>query len=713
MSGTRGKGDIVDWAEITLTHRCNQRCFFCYEDGRDLAREPSLEEVRRILDETARHAKQVVLCGLEVLLRKDVLDIVAYGRSLGLRVAVFSNGQLLATPGLVARLAEAGCNSIVVSVHFPDREVFARGARARADGFDRMLQGLRNVAAYLAEHPGALDLATESDMFVLNAGRLIEMRQTLLDALGDCPWSMRLGSLLPAKVHDIGLEHVLEPLEVRRAEIAEFVRTHPANVPLHFVKVPLCLLPPGELHRCLDVEYVARGTVLTFNHERIDAITDDPYSTSLARDLRAGMRTHPYRWVCRSCSLAVMCRYERVDWTMPQFLPTRGQKPTAFRTPTAAEVLGRLDSAPATIAAAGEVLSRLSDVPFPEEAILAAIASLPEGEGRPRLADTWSDADPVFVAELSHAGHRVPIRVSPPRRGNEPVPVGAVLDYLHLVPLAGEGTPPDVIGACLDALAGVAPALPPIEAWDGDRWFDPIIARLLRGAWQRFGAAIWPGRELAAGWRTNEARVDPRNRLHVAVAHRGGSSAEVRYDAADDGRVSVAFGTCVPGLASADCEALLAAVGARVAGRPVAVPSVPVDRLRGGGEFEVALDGGAWRLPDAGDGSPPDVLTFLVREPAAGPSRTRFRVARPREGMRYLARVGDLAVDHASADGTPPPAVFAHVLVAAAKRLAALPPSEASAPAWRDAVARLLDKVGAAGRYEWTLVCGDVRLSST
>ena len=524
--------DKTDWSELTLTRRCNQRCFFCYEEARGIATDPGIDEVKRLLRETRKRADMVVLCGKEVTLRRDILDIVSYASSIGLQVAVFSNGQELSRPGLIQKLVEAGCADVVVSFHFPDEESFGRGARVHPRGFRRIIEGLANVRRYIEDHPGGtFGVSTETGMFSFNAGRLAEVRRTLREALGDKEWAMRLGSLLPTKIHDIGLLHVMEPFAERRAELADFVRTHPPHIPLNFVKVPLCMLPPDAVHRSLDVQHVHQAALMTFNHAEMDKVTVDTLSPSIEADVLGKLRQHPYRWVCRSCDLVSLCRFERVSWIFPFFEPTREQKPEPIPGLTAAKVLARLGPAPAALRRARSLSAVLKKTRFPEELLLAALRG--KGGAALKVSDAWIERDPVMVVEARVKGKTAALRLKAPRRKDSAVALGAIIGYLDVGPANGASPSLKPLVPLLDAVA--AKRLPPPEAWKDDPWFDQDAARLLLSAWAFFGKRLWPGLGSIAGWKVDAVSLLPALQLRVELRHPGGASVEFLYAASARG----------------------------------------------------------------------------------------------------------------------------------------------------------------------------------
>ena len=704
-SKTQTGGAASDWAELTLTPRCNQRCFFCYEDRREDAKEPDLEEVKRLLRETSKRADLAVLCGKEVLLRPDIIQIIEYAVSLDLDVCVFTNGQALAKEGMVEALAEAGCRSVVVSFHFPDAETFARGARVPKKGFERTMAGFDNIRKFNLKHPsGPFHIATETDMFILNAGRLSEMRQTLLDALGDSPWRMRIGSLMPSQVHHIGLEHVLESFTERREELQAFIQDHPAHVPLNFVKTPLCLLPPGEEHRCLEVGYVYGGTILTLNHEQQDKITLDSNSTSTFRNIDKVMRAHPYRWVCRSCNLAPLCRFERLDWSKPYFHPTREQKPVPRQSTTVSEVLSRMGPDQKALTRMEEPSRVLrEELRFPEEDLLAALSSTLIGE--PELVDAWIDRKPMMVIEFKHDGHLVQLQLGAAPKQADGEVLGMVIDYLDVRPVNCDGVPEQIVRACLSTVA--RRRFPDIEQWAADHFFDPETALVLRAVWQNFEERIWPGFGRFGVWRTESVRLFRANKLVVQLLHPASARAQVTCQVENllSVEITVVADEHAQELPLDDCRELLSLIGGLLTGSKALPAMLSVERFRSG-RLPVRFKDGGWVLQGAGAGDEPssgEELLFCVRDRAAQNAEYRFYVTAHRPDRPYFKRVGGLVLWYSHSEMTPSATAFASVLLTAMERSRLSPLDEENLSLWHQAVDGLLKTAGIAGQFEWTV----------
>jgi uncharacterized Fe-S cluster-containing radical SAM superfamily protein len=695
---------LADWCELTLTARCNQRCFFCYEDGRDIARDPPIEEVRRLLARAAERASKVVLCGKEVLLRPDVLDIVAHAHSLGLRVVVFTNGQALARRDLVADLARAGCSSLAISFHFPDPETFARATRTAAKGFHRALEGMRRVREHNLARPDlAMHVSTETDMFALNLGRLAEMRDTLRAALDGTGWIMRIGCLVPSPLQDIGLEHALEPIAARRAELERLLRTHPDALPLELVKVPLCMVPAGEEHRCLDVRYVREGTLLTSNHELAGLVTTDTHSTTAQRDLALRMRSHPYRWLCRPCPLAPLCRFDRVDWQQPFFHPTAEHRPEP-RTGESAETLVRgLERLPASASALGALRAALASAPYPEERLLSALAGAAPGD--PVLVGAYARHEPLLVVTLDRTGVRIELHIASVRRRGDRQRLGAIVSCFHVVASAPSGATPQDVRACLEALARAG--VPGPEHWAGEPWFDEGIGRLLSLAWSTFARRIWPGTGGLGRWRTDAVELAPSGELCIELEHPTAARATLVCRLEGTGaspspeRLEAEL-RLVPTLAGpqapwAEVLHLLATVGALVRAEPVPTPPLPEHAVRRGLAF-VRLGPQGWR-PQACE-MPAGEIRFAIAS-ATGEPETVFAVRPSSPTGPPGRRVGGLCV---LARGTASGEIasrFERALATTARALRSVPPCPASVADWREGVSRVLARTGWDARTAW------------
>ena len=118
-----GRVGLLSSVKIKLTSFCNLRCQMCgyWKTKRETAL--TTEQWQAVLQELAEMGcRKVHFSGGEVFLRRDFLDLVEWGSSLGLKVNLTTNGTLINQERL-RRLVKAKPNSISISLDGPKPEI--------------------------------------------------------------------------------------------------------------------------------------------------------------------------------------------------------------------------------------------------------------------------------------------------------------------------------------------------------------------------------------------------------------------------------------------------------------------------------------------------------------------------------------------------------------------------------------------------------------
>ncbi len=108
-------------AQLDLTWRCNEGCVHCYLDH-SVGDDMDTAEVRGVLDQLAAAGVMfLTLSGGEIMLRKDIFEIVAYARALLFDVRLKTNGVLIGESE-ADRFAELGVREVHISIysHLPE-----------------------------------------------------------------------------------------------------------------------------------------------------------------------------------------------------------------------------------------------------------------------------------------------------------------------------------------------------------------------------------------------------------------------------------------------------------------------------------------------------------------------------------------------------------------------------------------------------------------
>ena len=135
---------IVSW---NTTNACNMYCDHCYRDaGCKAEEELSTAEAKTLLEQIARAGfKIMIFSGGEPLMRPDIVELVAYAASLGLRPVFGTNGTLI-TLEMAQKLKAAGAMGMGISLDSMDREKH-NAFRKFSGAWEGAVQGMRNCRA--------------------------------------------------------------------------------------------------------------------------------------------------------------------------------------------------------------------------------------------------------------------------------------------------------------------------------------------------------------------------------------------------------------------------------------------------------------------------------------------------------------------------------------------------------------------------------------
>lgn len=129
-----------------LTRACNLRCVHCRAVPIE---RPSPEELptsvcRQIMDQIAEVCRPaLVLTGGEPLLRDDVFELAAYGKSLGFRMGLATNGTMV-TEKAAKRIQQAGFDRIGISLDGPDAATHD-SFRQMPGSFEGAVDGIKHL----------------------------------------------------------------------------------------------------------------------------------------------------------------------------------------------------------------------------------------------------------------------------------------------------------------------------------------------------------------------------------------------------------------------------------------------------------------------------------------------------------------------------------------------------------------------------------------
>jgi len=127
----------------SITTKCNLKCKHCYSSSIEQAApdELSTEEAFHLVDDLSRWGiGLLIIDGGEPLCREDLLNIVRYASSKGIRTTIGSNGTLI-DEAMAMRMIDAGVMAVAISVDGADA-VTHDSFRGVDGAFGRTLKGI-------------------------------------------------------------------------------------------------------------------------------------------------------------------------------------------------------------------------------------------------------------------------------------------------------------------------------------------------------------------------------------------------------------------------------------------------------------------------------------------------------------------------------------------------------------------------------------------
>ncbi|MFB6311451.1 MAG: TIGR04053 family radical SAM/SPASM domain-containing protein [Salinirussus sp.] len=242
-----------------VTQACDLECKHCRADARP-ERDPgelSTAEGKALLDEARQFddGQLVVLSGGDPLKRDDIVELVRYGTTRGLRMTLTPSGTASLTDSAIEELAAAGLRRLALSLDGPSAAAHD-GFRGEAGSFERTIDAARRARA------AGLPLQINTTVCAETVGSLPAIRDLVAD-LDAVLWSVFF--LVP-----VGRGAVLDPITPDRAEaVMEWLAEIREKVPFgiktteapHFRRVSIQQQTDGNATATEDVR--GRGFGIT------------------------------------------------------------------------------------------------------------------------------------------------------------------------------------------------------------------------------------------------------------------------------------------------------------------------------------------------------------------------------------------------------------------------------------------------------------------
>jgi len=246
--------------DVTLGFACNNNCRFCVvADKKDVIKDFSTREAKNALQRGIDDgAGGVILTGGEPTVRKDILELVSYARSLGFDdIIIQSNGRMFYYMDFCIRCVRNGVTIYAFSLHGHKPEIHDHLTRAPGS-FKQTTTGIKNLKS-LNQRVVTNTVITKQNY------KTIPVTAKLLINLGVDQIKFSFPHIMGNALKN------LEDVIPTKTEVMPYVlkglkRGFRANIPVLIEAIPFCFLK-GYERCCLDiytppVEIIGRHTII-------------------------------------------------------------------------------------------------------------------------------------------------------------------------------------------------------------------------------------------------------------------------------------------------------------------------------------------------------------------------------------------------------------------------------------------------------------------
>jgi MoaA/NifB/PqqE/SkfB family radical SAM enzyme len=132
--------------DLKVGFSCNNNCIFCVQAHKRYLGDRTTEELKREMDGgRANGCKGIVFTGGEPTIRKDIIELVKYAKSVGYEIIqIQSNGRMFSYMAFVKKMVEAGVTEFSPALHGHSPEVHDYLTRSPG-AFEQVIQGIKNI----------------------------------------------------------------------------------------------------------------------------------------------------------------------------------------------------------------------------------------------------------------------------------------------------------------------------------------------------------------------------------------------------------------------------------------------------------------------------------------------------------------------------------------------------------------------------------------
>ncbi|MBU0471410.1 MAG: radical SAM protein [Nanoarchaeota archaeon] len=314
---------MIETVDIKVGYSCNNDCYHCViaDKRRELliargTADRSTEEVMQLIEEAGRDgAKNIVLTGGEITIRRDFFEILEKALATVQTVIIQTNGRMFYYEEYAKRMATYERAHVTIAIHSIKPEVhdWITGSKG---SFEQTTQGVRNLVKYGIKNR--------------IGGKLVISKKNMDDLTNVIMLCKELGcnSLNIAFPHAMGnarlnfYDCVPKYSEVKDEILKATKKSVEIGLHIDWEAVPLCFLPGYETFA---------SELRLSEHTRLNDLTHTDENYSISRKTRAKKKGPQ----CKKCRYDLICEGVWGDYVegydISELTPIQGEKITDLR----------------------------------------------------------------------------------------------------------------------------------------------------------------------------------------------------------------------------------------------------------------------------------------------------------------------------------------------------------------------------------------------
>ena len=219
---------------INLSNSCNNNCIDCSDNKNN--EHISFEAIKNKLDQIKEFENELIICGGEPSIRKDIFKIINYAKSKKKEIVLQTNGRIFSNEQFTKKMKECGVDVVIVKVnhYLSDKdELISKSNKS----FQQTVEGINNLKKYLFQ------VRLELGINIHNVDEIKEIFNFYSNLIEINEFIIKFPTIENSILENID---IIPTIEFTSTKIKEFINEIPNSTEVSIINIPLCHLEGFE-----------------------------------------------------------------------------------------------------------------------------------------------------------------------------------------------------------------------------------------------------------------------------------------------------------------------------------------------------------------------------------------------------------------------------------------------------------------------------------